>query len=57
MELPQTGSAKNNDSLLTVAEIEEIDFSKFMDRPPRPLNMDRKRLFVEALQFFYMIIL
>ena len=43
MELSQNGSVKGNESLFSVAEIEEIDFSKIMERPPRPLNMDRQR--------------
>lgn len=44
MDPSQNGSVtKNNESLFTLAEIEEIDFSKIGDRPPRPLNMDRQR--------------
>ncbi|KAJ6386024.1 hypothetical protein OIU77_029063 [Salix suchowensis] len=37
------GSLKDADTLRDLAEIEEMDFSRIFDRPPRPLNMDRQR--------------
>uniref|UniRef100_A0A6N2L5G0 Alkaline/neutral invertase n=1 Tax=Salix viminalis TaxID=40686 RepID=A0A6N2L5G0_SALVM len=36
-------SLKDADTLRDLAEIEEMDFSRIFDRPPRPLNMDRQR--------------
>ena len=36
------GNLKSQDSLCTVAEIEEFDFSKVLDKP-RPLNIERQR--------------
>lgn len=47
MDVSQNGNVKNSESLFSVGEIEEIDFSKFMDRPTRPLNMDRQRSYDE----------
>ncbi|KAF8405365.1 hypothetical protein HHK36_010269 [Tetracentron sinense] len=47
MDVPQNGSVKSLDTLCTVAEIEEFDFSRLSDRPPRPLNIERKRSFDE----------
>ena len=44
--MPQNGNVKNNDTLFTVDEIEESEFSKLLDRP-RPLNMERQRSFDE----------
>jgi hypothetical protein len=37
------GSLRNAETLCDMAEIEEMDFSRIFDRPPRPLNMDRQR--------------
>lgn len=45
-DVSQNGNTRNMDSLFTVAEIEEIDFSKLLDRP-KPLNMERQRSFDE----------
>lgn len=36
------GNLKSQDSLCTVAEFEEFDFSKVLDKP-RPLNIERQR--------------
>lgn len=38
----ENGNARGSDMLCTLAETEECDFSKLMERP-RPLNMERKR--------------
>lgn len=42
MDICQNGNMKNIDSQNCVAEKDEIDFSKFTDRP-RPLNIERQR--------------
>lgn len=45
-DVSQNGNTRHMDSLFTVAEIEEIDFSKLLDKP-KPLNMERQRSFDE----------
>lgn len=46
VDVSQNGNIRTIDNLCTVAEIEECDFSRLLDRP-RPLNMERKRSFDE----------
>lgn len=45
-KLAQNGTIKNIDSSSTVAETEDIDFSKLSERP-RPLTMERQRSYDE----------
>ncbi|KAH0981095.1 hypothetical protein GBA52_008272 [Prunus armeniaca] len=45
-DMSQNGNIRHVDALCSVAEIEEIDFSKLLDRPSF-LNMERKRSFDE----------
>lgn len=47
MDVSQNGNVRNGESMCSVAEVEEIDFSKFTDRPTRLLNIDRQRSFDE----------
>lgn len=46
VDVSQNGNIRTIDSLFTVAEFDESDFSRLLDRP-RPLNMERKRSFDE----------
>ncbi|GAV60304.1 Glyco_hydro_100 domain-containing protein [Cephalotus follicularis] len=43
MDATQNGNLRNIDTQCSVAEIDGCDFSKLLDRPPRPLNMERQR--------------
>ena len=43
VDVTQNGSVKSMESLCSVAEIEERDFSRLLERPPRPLNTERHR--------------
>lgn len=47
VDVSQNGNLKSVDTLFTVAEIEECDFSRLLIDRPRPLNMERKRSFDE----------
>ncbi|KAJ6707976.1 hypothetical protein OIU85_028269 [Salix viminalis] len=42
-DVSQNGSLKRVDALRALAEIEEFDFSRSLDKPPRTLNMERQR--------------
>ncbi|KAK7847752.1 putative alkaline/neutral invertase b [Quercus suber] len=46
VDVSQNGNIRTIDSLFTVAEFDESDFSRLLDKP-RPLNMERKRSFDE----------
>lgn len=45
-DVSQNGSVRSMDTLCSVAEIEECDLSRLLDKP-RPLNMERQRSFGE----------
>lgn len=42
-DVSQNGSLKKVDALRVLTEIEEFDFSRSLDKPPRTLNMERQR--------------
>lgn len=42
-DVSQNGSLKSVDAHHALAEIEDLDFSRSLDKPPRPLNMERQR--------------
>ncbi|PNT41641.1 hypothetical protein POPTR_004G167500v4 [Populus trichocarpa] len=42
-DVSQNGSLKSVDAHPALAEIEDLDFSRILDKPPRPLNMERQR--------------
>lgn len=43
VDVNQNGNVKTEDTLCTLAEFEECDFSKLLEKPPRILNMERQR--------------
>ncbi|XP_057510409.1 probable alkaline/neutral invertase B isoform X1 [Actinidia eriantha] len=43
VDVTQNGSVKSMESICSAAEIEESDFLRLLERPPRPLNIERHR--------------